>query len=198
MKKKLSILSVLTVLAYLSVPVYVHAQDTKIMRESEITESALIDALAPEKSVRTRSFKPVEKTIENKTQMGSNEPLALNEPVSASMSITFQKNSAELTESAKLALDKVGRALNMDKLAEFKFIIEGHADKSGSYQLNQQLSRERAETVMNYLVNRHEVDRGRLAAVGKGYAELINLENPLAPENRRVTLVRIGGFGDKQ
>lgn len=176
---------ILLVLSMLMSSVLVNAEDTKVLRESEITESAVIDALAPEKSIRTRSFKPIDSQLEPES----------NQPASASMLITFKSNSAELTYDAKQALDKVGRALNMDKLAEFKFAIEGHADRSGSYQLNQRLSKERAESVMSYLVHKHVVNPGRLTAVGKGYTELLNKDNPLAPENRRVTLIRIDSFG---
>lgn len=178
----------LSVLGMLVSPVLVNAQDTKVLRESEITESAVIDALAPEKSIRTRSFRPIDNQLEPES----------NQPASASMLITFKSNSAELTYDAKQALDKVGRALNMDRLAEFKFAIEGHADLSGSYQLNQRLSKERAESVMSYLVYKHAVNPQRLTAIGKGYTELLNKDNPLAPENRRVTLIRIDNPHGKQ
>lgn len=158
----------------------VTAQDIKVLRESEITESALIDALAPERSLRTRSIKVFGQPDSTPEQ-----------PARASMLITFKTNSSELTATAKRALDTVGRALNMDKLADFRFIVEGHADLSGSYALNQSLSQARAETVLNYLVQAHGIERGRLEAVGKSYSELLNKENPTAPENRRVTLIRV-------
>ncbi|MBV6388435.1 MAG: hypothetical protein JNIBNLAF_00027 [Nitrosomonas europaea] len=158
----------------------VMAQDIKVLREGEITESALIEALAPEGSLRTRSIKVF------------GQPDSVPEqPARASMLITFRTNSAELTSAARQALDTVGRALNMDKLINFRFVVEGHADLSGSYTLNRSLSQARAETVLNYLVQAHGIERSRLEAVGKGYSELLNRENPTAPENRRVTLVRV-------
>ena len=158
------IVILLTALAF-----QVNAQEeVKFLHENEINEAAIIDALAPEKSGRTRSFRPMDDQL---------NPVA-NQPVSASLLITFNTNSANLTYGAKQALDKVGRALNMDKL-------------SGSYQLNQRLSKARAETVMHYLISMHDVEPNRLTAIGKGYTELINKHNPLAPENRRVTLFRI-------
>lgn len=178
----------LIVLGMLLTPMRVNAEDIKVLRESEITEAAVIDALAPEKSIRTRSFRPIDNQLEPES----------NQPASASMLITFQTNSAELTYGAQQALDKVGRALNMDRLAEFKFLIEGHADLSGSYQLNQRLSKERAESVMNYLVYKHAIDPSRLMAIGKGYTELLDKDNPRAIVNRRVTLVRIDSSGRKQ
>lgn len=171
----------LIVILLMALAFQVNAQEVKLLHENEITEAIIIDALAPEKSGRTRSFRPMDDQL---------NPDA-NQPASASMLITFNTNSADLTYSAKQALDKVGRALNMDKLAEFSFVIEGHADLSGSYQLNQRLSKARAETVMHYLISMHDVEPNRLTAIGKGYTELLNKHNPLAEENRRVTLIRV-------
>lgn len=166
-------------LGMLFLPVY--AQETRVLQEREITESALIEALAPERSIRTRSIRVFRDQADSIPE----------QPASASMLIKFQINSAELTFGARKALDVVGRALNMDKLADFSFVVEGHADLSGSYELNQHLSQARAETVLNYLVREHGIERSRLVAVGKGYNELLNRENPTAAENRRVKLIRI-------
>lgn len=156
----------------------VTAQTTKVLRGSEITESALIDALSPEGGIRTRSFK-----------VKPDEPSPGEQAASASMLITFHTNSADLTSEAQASLDVVGRALNMDKLMRYNFIIEGHADPRGGPEFNQWLSQARAQTVRDYLVQSHNVDPHRLTAVGKGARELLDKENPVAPENRRVTIV---------
>ncbi|MCB1986137.1 MAG: OmpA family protein [Burkholderiales bacterium] len=158
----------------------VKGQSGNVLSPDEVTEAGLIEMLAPERSIRTRSIK-----------VFRSEPESLPDgPASASMMITFKTNSAVLTDDAIYALDKVGRALNMDKLADLKFVIEGHTDPRGSFILNQNLSQARAEAVKDYLVWKHNVNRERLVAVGKGYSELINRDNPIAPENRRVTIVR--------
>jgi outer membrane protein OmpA-like peptidoglycan-associated protein len=88
-------------------------------------------------------------------------------------------------------MDVVGRALNADKLAPFKFSIEGHADPRGGTELNQRLSEERAQSVRQYLVENHHIDPQRLTSVGKGDKEPLNEKDPAAPENRRVTIVTI-------
>ncbi len=159
---------------------HANAQENRLLHENEVSEAVVINALAPEKSSRTRSFIP----------LGEERDAKVSPAPSASILITFNTNSAELTHGAKEALDKIGRALNMDKLAEFSFTIEGHADLSGTYQFNQHLSKARADTVKSYLINWHHIEPRRLSAIGKGYTELINKHNPLAPENRRVKLVR--------
>src|SRR4051812_6117032 len=111
MNKRLFTLLISTVLSSPAV-----AQSGPLLKDKEITESALIQALTPsEPAIRTRSFKR------------DQPPPAPTKPASASLLITFQTNSAELTKEAKGALDKVGRALSSDKLADFKFDIEGHA-----------------------------------------------------------------------
>lgn len=159
------------------------AQSTKVLQADEVTEAGLIEMLAPDRSIRTRSIK-----------VFANQPETIPDgPASASMMITFKTNSAELTAEAIHTLDKVGRALNMDKLSDLNFVIEGHTDPRGSYALNQSLSQARAEAVKDYLVWKHQVSRERLVATGKGYTELVNRDNPVAPENRRVTIVRING-----
>lgn len=161
--------------------IQVNAEETKLLHENEIDEVVIIDALAPKKNFRTRSFKPMDDQLNPE----------VTQPHSVSMLITFKTNSANLTFSAKQALDKVGKALNMDKLAEFSFVIEGHADRRGSYELNQRLSEARAATVMHYLIGMHDVEPRRLTAIGKGYTELLNKHNPFAEENRRVTFIRL-------
>jgi|CXWL01.1.fsa_nt_gi outer membrane protein OmpA-like peptidoglycan-associated protein len=177
---------VLAVLGILVFPVMANAEEVKVLRGSEITESAIIDALAP--GGLARSFKLADDQLKSQS----------NKPASTSLLFTFKSNSAELAYDAQQELDRVGRALNMDRLAEFKFTIEGHADKSGSYQLNQRLSKARAESVMSYLVYKHAIDPSRLTAIGKSYTELLNKEDPLSPENRRVKIVRIDASGKKQ
>jgi outer membrane protein OmpA-like peptidoglycan-associated protein len=135
----------------------------------------LIRALTPEPpAVRLRSLKV--------------EPSRPPKPAEASLLIVFQTNSADLTPQARDSLDVVGRALKADELVELRFEIEGHADPRGGHELNQRLSEARAESVRLYLVQAHSISESRLRAVGKGDRELLNTNNPVAPENRRVTI----------
>lgn len=170
--------SVVALMALSAFALPVAAQATKVLKGQEITESALIEALSPEGGIRTRSIKVM------RDQLGAAEKAA-----SASMLITFHTNSADLTPEAKQSLDVVGRALNMNKLASYDFVIEGHADPRGSSDFNQRLSQARAQTVRDYLVQNHEIDEDRLTAIGKGDQEPLDKEHPASPENRRVTIV---------
>ena len=88
-------------------------------------------------------------------------------------------------------LDIVARALRSEQLASMRFTVEGHADPRGTVEGNMVLSLARAQSVSGYLVRLRGVEEGRLSAVGKGSSEPLNTVNPIAPENRRVTIVTI-------
>lgn len=157
-------------------------QEAPVMKEGQVSESALIDALAPDQPIRTRSLR-VTRDI--------NADKAASRPPSASLLITFETNSAELTPQARLSLDTVGQALASDRLSVFRFAIEGHADPRGVPSANFKLSQLRAQSVRDYLVSARKIDSTRLEAVGKGAQEPLNRSNPEAPENRRVTIVNL-------
>lgn len=154
----------------------------KVFDGASVTSSELVDALTPaEEPVRTRGIR-VERDETMSPPPG---------PAKASLLITFETNSAALTGQARRTLDVVGEALQSPKLAQFRFSIQGHADPRGSPEKNLQLSRLRAESVRRYLVTSKHIPDERLQAIGKGDTELMNRENPIAPENRRVTIVNL-------
>jgi OmpA-OmpF porin, OOP family len=181
-------LAVLTLAALLSMGA-VQAQE-KVMREGQVTQQALIDALAPPAAQpadeaasgpRTRSFRPA-------VRVGTTAGVTAA-PARASILITFVTNSADLTSGAKGSLDVLASAMKSDKLASQKFTIEGHADPRGSEEMNMKLSQARAESVRSYLMSQHGLSAERVNAVGKGSSALMKPSEPAAPENRRVTIV---------
>ncbi|HEU0200032.1 MAG TPA: OmpA family protein [Burkholderiaceae bacterium] len=116
-------------------------------------------------------------------------PAAVAVRSSASLLITFRINSSDLTDPSREQLDVLARALKGDKLKGLSFTLEGHADPRGNPQSNLTLSQARAESVRSYLMKHHGIEAARLQAVGKGDRELMNKNDPAAPENRRVTIV---------
>jgi OOP family OmpA-OmpF porin len=173
-------------------PVPLHAADAVVLKNKEVTESALIDALnieAPQAaSGATRGFKPA--------APGAASPAAPAKPAGAgraNLLIVFDTNSATLTGDSQAALDTVARALQSDALAGLTFRVEGHADARGDAEANRKLSQQRAEAVVGYLVSKHGVLPERLQPQGKGSGEPLNKERMDAPENRRVTIVTIRG-----
>lgn len=175
----------------------VQAQE-KVMREGQVTQQALIDALTPavqpadeaasgveNNGVRTRSFRPAMRPA----AAAAGTAAAAAQPARASILVTFVTNSADLTSGAKSALDVLAAAMKSEKLAAVKFTIEGHADPRGSEELNLKLSQARAESVRTYLTGAHGLAGERVNAVGKGSSALMKPSEPAAPENRRVTIV---------
>ena len=146
-----------------------HAQE-RVLAADQINEAALVEALAPPP---TRQW------------VAGQRPPAPK----ASLLITFVTNSAELTDQAKGMLDVLAGALQHERLAAAKFLVEGHADARGPAPLNQRLSLERARSVRTYLVGRHGLAEVRLRALGKGASQPLNTSVIDAPENRRVTIV---------
>jgi outer membrane protein OmpA-like peptidoglycan-associated protein len=86
-------------------------------------------------------------------------------------------------------LSDVARKLNDNPT--WKVRIEGYTDQVGSKAANQTLSRQRAVSVMNWLVD-HGVDRSRLTARGFSEARPVGDNSTEAgrAKNRRVELVR--------
>jgi outer membrane protein OmpA-like peptidoglycan-associated protein len=170
-------LAISTVLAAWAVVAY---SQGAIFRQDEVTEEALINALSPrDGQARTRSIQ-----VRPSGSQIARKPADRN----ASVMITFETDSAELTAQARSALDVMARALHSDRLANFRFTVEGHADPRGTEEYNLRLSQARAESVVSYLVRNHQLSQRRLIPVGKGDRELARPDAPTAPENRRVTL----------
>lgn len=183
------------------------AAQEKVLREGQVTEQALIDALTPkapaaapeatdaadpeaaasgaEGKPRTRGFRPAIRPV----AAVAGTAAAAAQPSRASILVTFVTDSAALTPRAKSALDVLAGAMKSEKLASVKFTIEGHADPTGTEERNMKLSLARAESVRAYLMSQHGLAAERVNAIGKGSTALMNTADPSAPENRRVTIV---------
>ncbi len=154
-----------------------------VLKNSEVTEDALVDALAiegPEGTGQTRGFRPATTAGEKPKPYG---------PGKASLLVTFVTGSSDLTTDSKAVLDKLAKAMQSDTLAGLSFRVEGHADARGDADRNQALSLSRAESVVAYLSSAHGVLPERLKPIGKGSSEPMNTARVDAPENRRVTIV---------
>jgi OmpA-OmpF porin, OOP family len=102
--------------------------------------------------------------------------------------LLFEFNSADLRESAKIGLMKLG--LLMDRNPELYCWIEGHADLVGGDEFNLNLSIQRAEAVKAYLVDSLRMDSAKIVTRGFGRYEPIVITG--TPEeqaaNRRVEI----------
>ena len=93
----------------------------------------------------------------------------------------FAVNSAELSDDAKLALHDLAKVLKQNP--DLKLRIEGHTSSEGDSVRNQQLSEQRAQAAVSFLVDTEGIDVSRLTAVGMGSTMPVDPENPEA--NRR-------------
>ncbi|WP_109477190.1 OmpA family protein [Paraburkholderia sp. C35] len=159
-----------------------------VVKEQDIDENSVTKALTPDDNgdnIVTRGF-----VLSNKAGAAA-KPAAPAKAASLNMLITFTTNSSTLTDTAQAALDKVAHALQSDRLAAYRFRVEGHADPRGAADANMKLSEDRAAAVVAYLTQKDGIAAERLTSVGKGSTEPLNRRNPTAPENRRVTIVTV-------
>ncbi len=104
---------------------------------------------------------------------------------------TFKVGSAELPDLLRAQLDRFAEVLRGKRGSGRVVRIEGHADATGTEDINLPLSQKRAEAVRDYLV-KNGADAGMLKAVGMGSKALKVSTDPAAAENRRVEIGRQG------
>lgn len=106
--------------------------------------------------------------------------------------VLFKTGKYDLSAAAQAALSRV--AYNLDQFPGTDVTVVGFTDNTGSQQVNDRLSLQRAQSVVDYL-QQHGVQASRLKAVGEGW------NNPIAsnatPEgraqNRRVEIFITAG-----
>lgn len=105
----------------------------------------------------------------------------------AAKRIQFEKAKADLLPASLKVLDEVAKILVQNP--ELKLSIEGHSSSDGNYNVNKELSQQRAEKVKQYLMTKG-IDAARMAAQGFGPNKPLN--DSKTPEeralNRRVEL----------
>ena len=79
--------------------------------------------------------------------------------------IFFDYNKHTLKEESFPELNRIAKMLNENQ--KIKIIITGHTDNIGSNSYNKKLSKERSQSVMDYLISKG-VSKNRLSYVGFG------------------------------
>lgn len=103
--------------------------------------------------------------------------------------INFGFDSANIDQNSFSTLDTLATALKSGNLYSSRFLINGHSDAKGSDDYNLELSQRRANSVVEYLVSRHDIDPARLKAIGFGESALKDLNDGEAAANRRVEII---------
>ncbi|MBP5548100.1 MAG: OmpA family protein [Bacteroidales bacterium] len=95
----------------------------------------------------------------------------------------FMKGKADLSRDAEFVLHDLAKLMN--DYPELRLRIEGHTSAEGNADLNQKLSEARAQAAVTFLVEHEGISAERLEAAGFGSSKLKNVDDPMAPENRR-------------
>src|SRR5262245_50827776 len=119
--------------------------------------------------------------------------------VQESVTVNFSVNSAVLSVDAKRQLD----TLAQKALAAKAYMIEvgGHTDSTGSEARNFQLSRQRAESVIQYLAVTHKIPVRRFVSpMGYGKTEAVASNSTVSgrAKNRRVEVKMLTNRGMSQ
>jgi outer membrane protein OmpA-like peptidoglycan-associated protein len=104
--------------------------------------------------------------------------------------ILFDVNTATIKPESNGVLKEVADVLQ--KHAQLKVKIIGHTDSDGSDITNLELSKKRAEAVMQALIRDYGIDRNRLESDGKGESVPVgdNKTKEGKSQNRRVEFVK--------
>ncbi|MEJ2049045.1 MAG: OmpA family protein [Calditrichota bacterium] len=84
--------------------------------------------------------------------------------------LLFDVNKATLRDASKAELSKLAQILN--KYPDTNILVEGHTDNTGSEEYNLELSRQRAQSVENYLASLN-VNPTRFTIMGYGESQPI-------------------------
>lgn len=100
--------------------------------------------------------------------------------------ILFQTNKSSLNTSSKDALTKFSKILVENPTMDIA--IMGHTDNTGSLEVNQRISLERAQSVADFLTSQHVTPSQFKEIVGKNYSEPVADNSTKAGQqaNRRV------------
>jgi outer membrane protein OmpA-like peptidoglycan-associated protein len=172
------------------------------------TEEQILKALTPKRLTRSLSGAPADAAkaaeetkfvnqIRNRTtrslSSGEREQIATmaQEKPNIDLEITFDYNSANISQKAMPAVTALGKALTNPDLKGTTFVLAGHTDATGGDTYNQELSERRADSLKKHLMEKFGIAAADLVTVGYGKSKLKNATAPSAEENRRVQIVNM-------
>ena len=116
-------------------------------------------------------------------------PAPVKEKVTISLNVEFDTNKAIVKDKY---YDEIKRVADfMKEFPDTTAAIEGHTDNIGSAASNQKLSKDRANSVRQYIIDKFGIDGSRLTATGYGLTKPIasNDTEEGRQKNRRVEAV---------
>lgn len=133
-----------------------------------------------------------------------NRPLDLNKSEIArrlerlaqfNVQIQFALDSAIIRPESYQTLGAIADAMHHPILRNFRFVVVGNTDTTGTRAHNLALSQRRADAIVQALVNLYNIAPNRLEAAGLGQEALQVPSRPTDPINRRVQIFNIGSLG---
>jgi OOP family OmpA-OmpF porin len=115
-------------------------------------------------------------------------------PLMVRLEIEFDTNKADIRPEYHDRMVQVAQYLVNNPSTQA--VIEGHTDSTASPEYNMKLSQRRADSVMDYFIDKFKIDKDRLRAIGYGETKPI-ASNDTAEgrqKNRRVMVVITGGY----
>ena len=177
--------------------------------DNTVSSDQILQALTPKRLTRSLTAAPAEdpskaaaesafvQSIKNRTtrSLSSGErdqiyAIAQEKP-NIDLEITFDYNSAEISQKSLPLVQSLGRALSSAELKGSTFIVAGHTDAAGGDSYNQDLSERRADSIKRYLIDNFHISSADLVTVGYGKTKLKDPNQPLAEVNRRVQVVNM-------
>ncbi|MEB3211375.1 MAG: OmpA family protein, partial [Leptolyngbyaceae bacterium] len=105
--------------------------------------------------------------------------------------VQFSTGSAQLTPNSEQTLNQLAQEIAEFNEQTVAVRVIGHTSQTGSADINQVLSQERAQVVVNYL--RQQGLQHNIVAEGKGFSQTLPGVNPADSSNQRteIRLVRV-------
>ena len=115
----------------------------------------------------------------------------------AESSVHFGFDKADLTKKAKEALDQLGGQISNQK--HFIIEVEGSTDSTGDAQYNYELSKRRADAVIQYLADKYQIPAHKIYLIGLGKDKPVekNGTSEGRAKNRRVDVRLMSNQGDQ-
>jgi outer membrane protein OmpA-like peptidoglycan-associated protein len=173
--------------------IHINTQRTRTPAEGLIGEICFSNEtkdIAATKAAREKivSATPVLSAPRGKALPGAILDGDFNRPGCVNISVTFDTNSTQVDTIPKSSVQTVIEYLV--KYPENTLAITGHTDSVGTNAVNLDLSRRRAQSVKQYLVEQYAIDEHRLTVRGAGKSQPIaDNDTPEGQaQNRRVTI----------
>jgi len=153
------------------------AKSWRLLASKDIVPNVTV-TVAGSESEKGKQFTEIDDNIKEKEALSTKR-----------LSISFRTGEYMLDENAKQLIDiqfvPIARAFSNSRIR-----IEGNTDNVGSYASNVSLSKKRAQSVADYLMQQHGMQKNRLIVIGNGPSKPVkgcegNQNSACKAKNRR-------------